>query len=154
MFQTGQQKQNTERKVEYTPVSAYITPMRFLLARGGWCYSTDSVYLWWQRKTGASMFGVWSCNTEDFTCSWSSLQLQSHAELDFVCYSVVLEIFIPCCHIIQQGTFFVLDAPCANMNFKLWKPKKFDVVGGGCISVGSWDMYILVVFSCFLLCNL
>ena len=72
------------------------------------------------------MFGVWSCNTEDFTCSWSSLQLQSHAELDFVCYSVVLEIFIPCCHIIQQGTFFVLDAPCANMNSILWKPKKFD----------------------------
>ena len=106
------------------------------------------------------MFGVWSCNTKDLTCSWPSLQLESqlHAELDFVCYSAILEcileILIPWCHITQQGTFFVLDAPCANMNFKLLKPKKFNVVGGGCISVGFWAVYVLVVFSCFLLFNL
>ena len=30
----------------YTRFSLHYTEA-FLFARGGWCYSTDSVYLWW-----------------------------------------------------------------------------------------------------------
>ena len=43
----------------------------------------------------------------------------SQTQLDFVCYSAVLDVYVLCRHILKFGTLFEQDEACVNMEFSL-----------------------------------
>ena len=56
---------------------------------------------------------------KSFCVSVVVVATSSQMQLDFVCYSAVLDVYVLCRHILKFGTLFEQDEACVNMEFSL-----------------------------------
>ena len=87
-----------------------------MLVVDGATYRSSVFVLAAQEGSFNQCHGVWSSNTNFFLVR--GRRNSGQMQLDFVCCSAVLEVFVACCNK-MQGHFFVLDVPRASIKFPL-----------------------------------